>query len=246
MAVNGARRAPAPRDLACLKQGEPNLRTSAARPSLTSCICFGDEPMKRLLVRATALAGLLAIAVFAVVQTHRVQPAAMAQEQQAVQGDVKKKSKPKSTAARRKPAPSTSGVLPTDAAQSNRYDDRYADRYGQGPAETAASQPDGGRVNADFSDSEAPEAGPDLFPEGNKVSGAASRQATSSDPFTNKLRDERHPATDEFGAADNSTVTDPPTGMAGGPVGDAVRSPSAKKTAVGARKKRAPAAVGQR
>ena len=74
--------------------------------------------MKRLLVRASACSGLLAIAVFAVLQASRQQPAVMAQERQPQQTTSKKK---KTKTPVKKPA-----AKPAPAA--DRYAERYADR----------------------------------------------------------------------------------------------------------------------
>ena len=185
--------------------------------------------MKRLLVRASALAGLLAIAVFAVVQTHRAQPAAMAQERQPVQANGKKKPKSK-TAPAKKPA-----VQASKADATDRYADRYDDRY----SDTAAK--DTGRVLADFD--EVPDAGPDLFPGGNEEV-RPSRTAAGGDPFTNQLSDDRA-MTGERRESDDSIVVDQRGGYAPGSVGQK-KSAGAKKPAADTRAKRLPAAVAQR
>ncbi|MGH7140707.1 MAG: hypothetical protein ACREHD_33665, partial [Pirellulales bacterium] len=144
--------------------------------------------MKRLLVRASVLTGLLIAAVFALVQAHRAQPAAMAQERQPAPTSSKKKSKSK-----------TSAKKPISAAKPAAVNARYADRH----ADQSFDAADRGtaRVVADFDD-EVPEAGPDLFPRGNDAVAPSQGVAADGDPFSRQLSDERAEA-DRIEPADN-------------------------------------------
>lgn len=137
--------------------------------------------MKRLLVRATALTGLLAIATFAVIQIYRGQPTVMAQESAAGQ-PTKKKAKPKAAASGRK----TTAKTQANDKRATRSDDRYADRYADADSANLADSPQNesatDQVLAEFG-SEVPDAGPDLFPGGERMARARSRNAGTGDPF---------------------------------------------------------------
>lgn len=129
--------------------------------------------MRRLLVRASALTGLLLIAVFTVVQAYRTPATAMAQERQPVPAKTKKKAKPKV------PVKKTSSPTPVN----DRYTDRYAERSPD-PVESG-----GARVVADF-DEEVPEAGPDFFPGGMELPSSSAVAPAAGDPFNNPLAEE--------------------------------------------------------
>jgi uncharacterized repeat protein (TIGR01451 family) len=191
---------------------------------------FGDAPMKRLLVRASAPAGLLIAAVFALVQAHRAQPAAMAQERQPAPSSSKKKSKSKSTTKK-----------PISAAKPATANDRYADRYADRSLDAAESGT--ARVVADFDD-EVPEAGPDLFPRGSDAVTPPHDRTADGDPFSRQLADE--------GAEDNrmerADSVDPERerGYTPGSVSRKKPLVSHQGTAGGAAKKRTPPAVARR
>jgi uncharacterized repeat protein (TIGR01451 family) len=147
--------------------------------------------MKRLLVRASALAGLLALAVFAVVQTHRAQPTASAQERPTTPSGIKKRAKAKPSSTGRKPK-SAAKKKPMETAAPEPYADRYADRYEDaGAADATGTNSAPVRINADFDGSdlgtEVPNAGPDLFPESNEVDLSAARLEAGRDPFNKSM-----------------------------------------------------------
>ena len=121
--------------------------------------------MKRLLVRASALAGLLAVSVLAV-YAHRAAPQAQAQELQAPtpKTPAKKKSKAKSANPRGKARSASSNRVVSPAADDQpqeRYADRYADRYGDRSADSGAT-PDPNKSDSSLDSSAA--RGPALFP----------------------------------------------------------------------------------
>ncbi|HVX15422.1 MAG TPA: hypothetical protein VHC22_29805 [Pirellulales bacterium] len=179
--------------------------------------------MKRLLVRTSALAGLTAIAVFAVVQAHRAQPTAMAQDGQLPPVTAKKKPKTNKSASAKKPAPKAEPA------------DRYADRYADAPVTT-----DG----VDFNN-EVPDAGPDLFP-GGKDGGGPPVDMATGDPFTKQLADDQPVADDRVEPRDR--LAEEATGRyAPGSIGGEKRRQTANKSVANktadARKRR-PAATG--
>ncbi|HET6879159.1 MAG TPA: CARDB domain-containing protein [Pirellulales bacterium] len=187
--------------------------------------------MKRMLVRASACSGLVAIAVFALVQASRQQPAVMAQERQPPQTTAKKK-KAKTTV--KKPV-----AKPVPAA------DRYAERYADRPIEETgdgAMRDGGGRVVADFSE-EVPDAGPDLFPHKNNDSPTTEGTPSRSDPFNNPLADDRY--ADQMPPTDNR-ATERSGGYAPGSVGQRKSAGGGKTTSAATAKKRSPAAVARR
>lgn len=183
--------------------------------------------MKRLLVRASALTGLLIAAVFALVQAHRAQPAAMAQERQPAPTSSKKKSKSKSPVKK-----------PISAAKPAAANDRYADRY----ADQSFDAADRGtaRVVADFDD-EVPEAGPDLFPRGNDAISPSQDRVAGGDPFSNQLVEERA----EVDRVERADSVDVERDRDYAPGSVSRKKPSASHQGAAA-KKRAPAAVARR
>ena len=198
--------------------------------------------MKRLLVRATALTGLLAIATFAVVQIYRGQPTLMAQESAAGQ-ITKKKAKPKAAASGRKASAKTS----TDGGRTNRYADRYPDRSADADSgnlvDSSQSESASGQVIAEFGD-EVPDAGPDLFPGGERMARARTRNAAGGDPF-------RQRTTNELEAANETIAQDDKLLSADEPVGDSIGGPSeASPRHIGendsAARQRKPAALGSK
>ncbi|HWB11518.1 MAG TPA: hypothetical protein VG826_19970 [Pirellulales bacterium] len=216
--------------------------------------------MKRLLVRTTALTGLLVVAALGVALIYRAQPEAMAQERAVGQPGTKKKAKPKSPAskssARKTPAASDAD---TATSRGDRYTDRYADRYADpAPADTLDRPAPAGRRpgSADFTD-EVPEAGPDLFPEAGRAAASTPGVAGAEDPFTNSIADSDTPydasqAVGQVGVSEQPAVTERraeierPTRYAAVEEAGGRRSqandvlPSQKKTASeGTRKKRA-------
>lgn len=126
--------------------------------------------MKRLLVRASALAGLLAVGVLAI-YAHRAAPQAQAQEPQppARKTPAKQKGKPKSRQPRSnaRGGSATRAVSPpSNDSRTDRYADRYADPYADGSA--GGTMPDSQAAEPSLDPSE--ERGPALFP--SKGSGA--------------------------------------------------------------------------
>jgi uncharacterized repeat protein (TIGR01451 family) len=183
--------------------------------------------MKRLLVRASALTGLLALAMCAVVLALRDQPSVMAQERQATPTSSKKKTKSKS------PAKKTSPQTAKQAAASDRYADRYADRSTDGPSEAGVSA-GAGRVVADFAE-EVPDAGPDLFPHENEAP-TMRGNATGGDPFNNPLANDRDAAELIEPAAE--AAVEPSRGYAPGSVGRRKPAAGGKTATAPAGKKR--------
>jgi len=227
--------------------------------------------MKRLLVRATVLAGLLTVAALAVALIYRAQPTAMGQEGAVSQGGTKKKAKSKSTASKSSAAArkTAAGEAPGAASRGSRYSDRYADRYADSadPADAPLSAGDRARPgSADFTD-EVPEAGPDLFPGGYRTARSTAGKAPAGDPFTNQMTDNdasaealetvepaglpEQPVIDRSADIERPAVGDRRAGYAPGSVGEANRRRSEanegqslkkKPLAEVQRKKRAPAA----
>lgn len=118
--------------------------------------------MKRLLVRASALAGLLAVGVLAV-YAHRAAPQAQAQELQAPtpKTPTKKKAKAKSAKAGGKARSASSNRIVSPAADDqpqDRYADRYAERHGDRYADSM-SDPNASNSSLDSS----ADRGPALF-----------------------------------------------------------------------------------
>ncbi|HVA47468.1 MAG TPA: hypothetical protein VNH11_13950 [Pirellulales bacterium] len=149
--------------------------------------------MKRLHVRAAALAGLTAVAVFAVVQIHRAQPVALGQDRPPEVVPQKKKPKPKA-APRRKPA-APPATLPSPA--EDRYSDRYAERYSDASLAEPPPATEGAALLGSNLD-EVPEAGPDLYRDGADgpapVRSVAGRNSPASDPFAQAVTaDDRGP-----------------------------------------------------
>jgi uncharacterized repeat protein (TIGR01451 family) len=210
--------------------------------------------MKRLLVRATALAGLLVIATFAVVQIYRGQPTVMAQESAAGQ-TTKKKAKSKSAATGRKTTPPAAGNTASDPGRENRYADRYPDRYADvdsaDPTDARRQSGATGQVIAEFGN-EAPDAGPDLFPEGNRTARANSRAAAARDPFGQQMTSDPDGGEEPLARNDDLLAADASAGYAPGSIAepktprrpaDETSAPQKKPAALGARKKRTPTTV---
>jgi uncharacterized repeat protein (TIGR01451 family) len=205
------------------------------------------------------LAGLLTVAALAVALIYRTQPTAMAQDSAVAQPATKKKAKSKSTGAKsaaRKP--SAAGDAPGATSRGGRYGDRYGDRYADpAPADAADPRPaagDGARQRpADFAD-EVPDAGPDLFPGGNRTARATAGATSGSDPFNNPLTADSDPsagapqASDQMGMAEQPVLdrsaeierpaaSDRRSGYAPGSVGEANRRRSEPNDALSAKKK---------
>ncbi|HEX7378096.1 MAG TPA: hypothetical protein VF278_13335 [Pirellulales bacterium] len=174
--------------------------------------------MRRLLVRASALTGLLLVAIFTLVQAHRTPASAMAQERQPPPARTKKKTKPKATA--KKPA------APAPAR------DRYADRYAPRPSD--ADENGAARVVVDFDD-EVPEAGPDLFPQGAAPATARAAAPAAGDPFSRPLTDEPPNSIQE--EAVETADARPVRGYAPGSTSRAKSSAAGKPAAVAAKKR---------
>lgn len=201
--------------------------------------------MRRLLVRASALTGLLLIAVFTLVQAHRTPATAMAQERQPLPARTKKKVKPKASAKR----------PPAAAPAKNRYAGRYE------PRSPDVAEGGGARVLADV-DTDVdenmdeplarpsadaregiPQTGPDLFPGGEDLPSSSPLAPAAGDPFNNPLADAPQSV---MGDEPLSTAENAPArGYAPGSTGGK-RSPATSKAASGVpAKKRPPRTMAQ-
>ncbi|HQU42563.1 MAG: hypothetical protein B7Z73_02165 [Planctomycetia bacterium 21-64-5] len=146
--------------------------------------------MKRLHVRAAALAGLTAVAVFAVVQIHRAQPVALGQDRPPEVVTQKKKPKPKAAPHRKMAAPPATQPSPAE----DRYSDRYTERYSDASLAEPPPATDGAALLGSNIDKEVPEAGPDLYRDGADgpapVRSVAGRHSPASDPFAQAVTDD--------------------------------------------------------
>jgi uncharacterized repeat protein (TIGR01451 family) len=153
--------------------------------------------MKRLVVRASALTGLIVVSALAAVQMHQADSRALAQEQQPdasahARSSARSATKPKSAAGQKKPsktkaAPSAAGRRQQKARKAGRAPagnagnaasstSRYAGRYAsQQDADLAATERPG---SAQDSANGETAAGPDLFPES-----VADGPLAARDPF---------------------------------------------------------------